>query len=86
VVNSLIVESILGFIFGIINTILSPLGNIKWEFSANVLDGLFDALRVVFYIIPIKDLLPIIITFVALMTLRIAISLIKTIWDLLPLV
>ena len=43
-----------------------------------------DFLAFIFYILPIDGLLPIVTIFIGLMVFRIIISVVKTIWDLLP--
>lgn len=48
------------------------------------LQGLTNFLHIIYFVLPIGKLSPIIFCFVGLMVFRIAVSLIKTIWSLIP--
>lgn len=81
----MIIDLFLNLFFGIATRMMSPLGKITWLFDISSIQPVLEVLRMVGYILPIKEFLPIIAFFIATMILRIAISLIKTIWSLLPL-
>lgn len=81
----MIIDTILNCFFGIVNFILSPLEVLNWVFNTSVISFLSSVLRVIYYILPIQKLLPIITFIVAMFIFRSVISLIKTIWDLIPL-
>lgn len=80
----MIIDISLNALFGLLNLILTPVGNIQWTFTNDKLQPILEVLDMVFYIIPIRELMPIVFFFIALMGLRIAIAIIKTIWALLP--
>lgn len=80
----MVTEGILTVVFGIVNIILMPLNVVNL-----VADGLSFApitqfIGMALYLIPFKELMPIFVFFVSVMLFRIAIAIIKTIWDLLP--
>lgn len=75
-----IIAIIVAIVIGIIGTV-----SFGWTLNTSVyLQGLTNFLHVIYYILPIAKLKPIIYCFLGLMTFRIVISLIKTIWNLLP--
>lgn len=75
-----VIAIIVAIVIGIIGTV-----SFGWTLNTSVyLQGLTSFLHVIYYILPIKKLSPIIYCFIGLMTFRIVISLIKTIWNLLP--
>lgn len=80
----MIVESILNIIFGVVNIILSPISLLGWGFDLALCSPLGDILKVVYYVLPIDKLSPIISFIVAMFIFRAVIALIKTIWQLLP--
>lgn len=80
----MVTEGILTVVFGIVNIILMPLNVVNF-----VTDGLSFApitqfISMALYLIPFKELMPIFVFFVSVMLFRIAVAIIKTIWDLLP--
>lgn len=75
-----IIAIIIALVIGIVGTV-----SFGWTLNTSVyLKGLTGFLHCIYYILPIAKLSPIIITFMSLMTFRIIISLIKTIWNLIP--
>ena len=80
----MIVEGILTVVFGIVNIILSPISLIGWGFDTALCSPLGDILKVVYYVLPIGKLSPIITFIVAMFIFRAVIALIKTIWELIP--
>lgn len=72
---------------GVLNVILFPLDVIN--FSVNWflgIDWVRDAVSVVSYVLPWENILPLFIGIVAIFGFRIVIAIIKTIWELLPVV
>lgn len=82
----MIIETLLNGVFGIVNTILAPIGLLGWGFDLALCSPLGDILKVVYYVLPIGKLSPIITFIIAMLFFRAVISLIKTIWQLLPFV
>ena len=75
-----IIAIIIAIVIGIIGTV-----SFGWTLNTSTyLQGLTGFLHVIYYILPMKKLSPILYCFIGLMTFRIIISLIKTIWNLLP--
>ena len=73
-------------VVGVAVSFLGAVGlEIGLDFSGQFM-GLAEILHVVYYILPIGKLTPIIVTIVAILGFRIVISIVKTIWALLPIV
>lgn len=82
----MIVEGVLSVIFGLLNILLLPINVVSFGLDILTLEPVKQFIRMALYIVPFKELMPIFIFFVSMMAFRIVVSLIKTIWDLLPLV
>ncbi len=80
----MIVEGILSVVFGILNLILMPLNVINFVVNALAFEPIVEFINMALYLIPFKQLMPIFIFFVSMMVFRIAVAIVKTIWDLLP--
>lgn len=80
----MILDGIFEIIFNIINTLLTPIENINWDFDVSVLDPILQFISMALWIIPIGPLLPIFYSFAALMMFRILVSLIKTLVAMIP--
>lgn len=83
------VESVFRFVvIGIIIAIaIGIFGTVAFSWTLDTspyLSGLTSFLHVIYYVLPIGKLSPIIFCFIALMVFRIIISIIKVIWDLIP--
>lgn len=75
-----IITIIVAIVIGIVGTV-----SFGWTLNTSTyLQGLTNFLHVIYYILPIAKLSPIIYSFLGLMAFRIVVSLIKTIWNLLP--
>lgn len=71
---------VIAIVVGLIGTVV-----FKWSLDTSpYLQGLTNFLHVIYYVLPIAKLSPIIFIFVAMMAFRIIISLITTIWSLIP--
>ena len=71
---------IIAIVVGILGTVV-----FKWSLDTSpYLQGLTDFLHIIYYVLPIAKLSPIIIIFVGTMVFRIIISIITTIWSLIP--
>lgn len=80
VVRFAIIGIIIAFVIGIFGTVA-----FSWTLDTSVyLQGLTNFLHVIYYVLPIKKLSPIIFCFISLMAFRIVVSIIKTIWNLIP--
>ena len=81
----MIVDAILLLVQGIVNVLLSPLElvNIGVDLVASI-PVIGDFLNVVFYVLPMDNLIPLIMLNVALFSFRVVISFIQTLWNLIP--
>ena len=81
----MIAEGLLSVVFGIVNILLMPLNVINFVVNSSVFTPIVEFINMALYLIPFKQLMPIFAFFVSMMLFRIVVSIIKTIWDLLPL-
>lgn len=81
----MIVDLILTILQNIVNLLLSPLTalNIAIDFVSNI-SIVTQFLSVIAYVLPWNNILPLILIISAVFVFRIAISIIKTVWQLLP--
>lgn len=81
----MILDAILFIFQGIVTILLSPLSviNVAVEFISHI-TILTNFLQIIFFVLPIANILPLIILSFALVSFRSVVSLIKTIWALLP--
>lgn len=80
----MIIEALVDILVGIINTFLKPFSLISFAIPDIVVTNFLEIMRLVCYILPLYALMPIIFAFMAIMSFRIVVALIKTIWELLP--
>lgn len=80
----MIIEAIFNMLFLPIEIILAPLTVLNFVVDSSIFAPILSFLNMATYLIPIKALMPIIWFSTSLMVFRIAISIIKTIWDVLP--
>lgn len=79
----MIIGSIIEFV---LNIFLFPLDivNVGINFFIGI-DWVVDIVNLISYVLPWENILPLIVFIISIFVFRITISLIKTIWDLLPL-
>ncbi len=82
----MITELLMDGLFVIVNTLLSPLSSIQFDVSMSSLEPMLQYVRMAMYIIPFAQLTPILGFIVGMMAFRVTVTVIKTIWDLLPVV
>lgn len=80
----MITDIIINLIYDIFMFFLGGFEPLTFNIDTTVFRTFSDFLAFIFYILPIDGLLPIVTIFTGLMLFRIIISVIKTIWDLLP--
>lgn len=80
----MITEAIITFAMSVLNNILSSLPAPNISIPANVFTGAAQFLNVANYVLPFSTVSAIIVCLLGLQAFRIAVSLIKTFWDLLP--
>lgn len=78
-------DVIFKFFFDLFNQVLSPLDEIN-DIHLNIyfVETIIDCFKVVTYVLPVSRLLPIVGMIIIIYTFRAVVSLIKTIWDLIP--
>lgn len=81
----MIVDAFFLILQGIVNVLLAPLTafNIGIDFLSSI-PVVASFLNVIFYVLPTTNLLPLFTLVVVIINFKIVISLIKTIWELLP--
>lgn len=82
----MIFQGIISGILNVVNWALSPLELLNWGFNTLNLAPLKNFLSVIYYILPIAQLKPIIIFIITMFVFRAVIALIRTIWEILPIV
>lgn len=82
----MLVESLLNLVFKIVEGVLKILPDFSWSVENSFFSSALDMVRVACYMLPMGTVVSIIIIINLLLVIRIAIAIIKTIWDLLPLV
>lgn len=82
----MIVEFFMNIVFNIVESVLSILPAFDWNVNSAFFQGFLDVLRLACYMLPMGSIVTMISIVVFLTLFRIAVSLIKTIWELLPLV
>ena len=82
----MISEFLLNIVFNIVEGALSILPNFSWSVENTFFSTALDLLRLSCYLLPMGTIATIIGIINVLLLFRIAISLLKTIWEILPLV
>ena len=82
----MVTEGIINIIFGIVEGLLAFLPEISWNVDGSLFDIFFDVLEMVCYLLPMGTIITIIHLVISFIMFRVVVSLIKTIWELLPLV
>ena len=82
----MIIETIFNIIFFVVDILLTPFDGLNLIISSNVFNTVLEYLSVVTYVLPIQNFIPILAFIISTMLLRIVISALKTLWDILPLI
>lgn len=82
----MISEFLLNIVFNIVEGALSILPSFDWNINSAFFQGALDVIRLAGYLLPMNTITIMIGIVIFLTLFRIAVSLIKTIWELLPLV
>ncbi len=80
----MLTDAIISMFYNIFMSFLGTNEPIEFNIDTTVFKTISDFLAFIFYILPIDGLLSIVSIFIGLMIFRIIISVVKTIWDLLP--
>lgn len=82
----MIIEFMLDSVFALVMGVLDILPDVSWSVNASLITNALEWFKVICYILPIGTIVAIINIIVAIQFFRIVISLIKTIWGILPIV
>lgn len=80
----MITDAIVNIVYTIVNVLLAPVSLSNFVMVAFDYEPIKQWVAMACYIIPIGQLMPLVAIFISLMLFRIAVTIIKTIWDLLP--
>lgn len=81
----MIIDGVLIILQGIVNILLAPLNVINWVVTTGISIGVIsDFINIIAFILPWKNIVPIFTFIICMFGFRAIVSLIKTIWDLLP--
>lgn len=81
----MIIDAFLLILQGIVNILLAPLTPLNWAIStAFNISVISDFVNIVAFVLPWSNILPIFTFIIVMFAFRAIIALIKTIWDLLP--
>ena len=80
----MISDAVINLVYRIFMSLVDGYEPLDFNIDTTFFDTVTDFFAFIFYILPINDLKPIIGIIVALMGFRIIVVVIKTIWDLLP--
>ena len=82
----MIIEAIFNIIFSVVDILLTPFDGINLIINSDIFNTLLEYITVATYVLPIQNFIPIIVFVTSTMLLRIVISGLKSLWDILPLV
>ena len=82
----MIIESLFNLLFSVVNILLLPFDGLNFIIGSDVFSTVINYCSVALYIFPIQNFMPIIAFVIGTMTIRILISALKTLWDILPLI
>lgn len=80
----MIVASLMYVLFTLVKSILSLIPDFAWNVDSVALTNFYEALRLVFYIVPADVVVAIIGLTIVITNIRIGVAVIKTIWQLIP--
>lgn len=80
----MIISGIIYVLFSIVRGLLTLVPDYSWNADSVTLTNFYEAIRLVFYFFPVDVVISIVTIIVAVNTVRIFISLVKTIWQLIP--
>lgn len=78
-------EYLLNIVFNIVESVLSILPTFDWNIKASFLQSALDMVHLAGYMLPMDTIVAIIAIIEILVLWKIAVALLRTIWDILPL-
>lgn len=82
----MIIEGLLTIVFNLVMILLDLIPDVSFTIPADTVSGLTDFFHIIFYVVPVSTVLAIMSISIMLHSFRLIVSLIKTIWNLLPFV
>lgn len=79
-------QMMFNIVYGFVKIMLSFLPDIEWTVNENALGTFMEYVRLACYLLPMDTITTIVSLIFTIIIIRIVISFIKTIWELLPLV
>ena len=79
-------ELMFNIVFGIVKTLLSALPDFNLDFDTSIVSVFVDYVKMACYLLPMNTIATIVSLIFTIIIVRVVISFIKTIWELLPLV
>lgn len=81
----MILNGLLSILQGILNVLLAPLDLLNWAVNISLsINVIQDFINIIAFVLPWKNIDPIFTFIIGMFGFRAMIALIKTIWDLLP--
>jgi hypothetical protein len=80
----MVLEVLLNIVFASLTGLFSALPDISWDIDTGIIGTFLDFIGIVTYLFPMPVITSLIGLIVAINVFKIVISIIKTIWDLLP--
>ena len=80
----MIIAGLLYVLFSLVKGILTLIPDYAWKVDSVALTNFYEAIRMVFYIVPKDVVISIIGITIVLTNIKIGVSVIKTIWQILP--
>lgn len=80
----MITEAFMNFLFNVSKTLFALIPDISWDVNEEVFDSFFQFIRMAGYLLPMGTVITILGIIFAFNVLKIVISIIKTIWAILP--
>ena len=70
----------------VVNWLLEPLQNINWNFDVSFIEPIIGFFRVIFYLLPIRNLLPLFFLVITIINFKNIVAILKTVMQILPFV
>ena len=81
----MILDAIYDGLFKILNGLLNLLPDVKWNYDSEAITSFLDVIRVCCYMLPMDTVSTIFALICSLLLFRVVVSIVKTLWQLIPL-
>ena len=82
----MISDALLSVVFGLVNRILDLLPTINFTLDPGIISSVTNVLHVIVWVLPLNTIVAVLGIQISITVFRILISVIKTVWDLIPFV